>query len=88
MNRHESTSLGRFQLGHRTIEATRGNGTTVWIKRLHPFPEMELGCVTQVDTPTPRLRLDLAEWDDTTRREAKEHVQKLWEEAGNAVHSS
>ncbi|MFC4334284.1 hypothetical protein [Salininema proteolyticum] len=78
MNRHEATTIGRFRLGHRTIEAATEGGGTVWIKRVHPDPEMELGCIVQIDTATPRLRLYLAEWDDTTREEAKERAKQLW----------
>lgn len=80
---NEPKILGQFQLEHRTIQVSgdgRANGT-VWLERVHPDPPMALGCVVELDTPTPRLRLYRAEWPEHLRDEAKEHTIALWQAA-------
>jgi hypothetical protein len=78
---NEPKILGQFQLEHRTIQVSGDGRTsgTVWLERVHPDPPMALGCVVELDTPTPRLRLYRAEWPDTLRETAKAHVIALWQ---------
>lgn len=77
---NEPNILGQFQLEHRTIQVSGDGhaGATVWLERVHPDPPMALGCVVELDTPTPRLRLYRAEWSDDLREEAKERTLALW----------
>lgn len=76
---NEPKILGQFQLEHRTIQVSGdGNGTTVWLQRVHPDPPMALGCVVELDTNTPRLRLYRAEWPDHLRDEAKTRTIEVW----------
>jgi hypothetical protein len=77
---NEPKILGRFQLEHRTIQVSGDGRTsgTVWLERVHPDPPMALGCVVELDTPTPRLRLYRAEWPEALRDQAKEHTIALW----------
>ena len=76
---NEPKILGQFQLEHRTIQVSGDNsGGTVWLQRVPPDPPMALGCVVELDTPTPRLRLYRAEWPAALRDAAKEHTLALW----------
>lgn len=76
---NEPKILGQFQLEHRTIQVSGDDGSgTVWLQRVHPDPPMALGCVVELDTPTPRLRLYRAEWSDDLREQAKEHTLNVW----------
>jgi hypothetical protein len=79
----EPKILGQFQLEHRTIQVSGddGNVGTVWLQRLHPDPPMALGCVVELDSPTPRLRLYRAEWPDALRERAKEQTIAIWKAA-------
>nr|BFF25778.1 hypothetical protein GCM10025732_37430 [Glycomyces mayteni] len=80
---NEPKILGQFQLEHRTIQVSGddGNVGTVWLQRLHPDPPMALGCVVELDSSTPRLRLYRAEWPDALRELAKEQTIKIWRAA-------
>ncbi|GAB3651487.1 hypothetical protein [Glycomyces tarimensis] len=77
---NEPKILGQFQLEHRTIQVSGddASGGTVWLQRVHPDPPMALGCVVELDTATPRLRLYRAEWPDRLREEAKERTVEVW----------
>jgi hypothetical protein len=76
----EPKILGQFQLEHRTIQVSGddGNAGTVWLRRVHPDPPMALGCVVELDSSTPRLRLYRAEWPDDLRERAKEETLAIW----------
>ncbi|WP_100444381.1 hypothetical protein [Glycomyces xiaoerkulensis] len=79
---NEPKILGQFQLEHRTIQVSGdAGGGTVWLQRVHPDPPMALGCVVELGSPTPRLRLYRAEWSDTIRDEAKERTIAVWKTA-------
>ncbi|QSB06830.1 hypothetical protein [Natronoglycomyces albus] len=78
--------LGQFQLEHRTIEVTGREGNTVWLMRIYPDPPMALGCVVELDTDTPRLRLYRAEWPEQLRQEAKQQAATIWKNTHN-IHS-
>lgn len=76
---NEPKILGQFQLEHRTIQVSGDDGSgTVWLQRVHPDPPMALGCIVELDSPTPRLRLYRAEWPDHLRETAKERTLDLW----------
>ncbi|GAB3232644.1 hypothetical protein GCM10027447_28500 [Glycomyces halotolerans] len=76
---NEPKILGQFQLEHRTIQVSGDDhGTTVWLRRVHPDPPMALGCVVELDTATPRLRLYRAEWPPALRESAKAHTIDIW----------
>ena len=76
---NEPKILGQFQLEHRTIQVSGDHtGATVWLQRLHPDPPMALGCIVELDTGTPRLRLYRAEWSEALRRTAKDRTIELW----------
>lgn len=79
----EPKILGQFQLEHRTIQVSGddGNVGTVWLRRVHPDPPMALGCVVELDSPTPRLRLYRAEWPEELRDRAKEQTLAIWRSA-------
>lgn len=79
----EPKILGQFQLEHRTIQVSGddGNAGTVWLRRVHPDPPMALGCVVELDSSTPRLRLYRAEWPDALREQAKEQTLAIWRSA-------
>ncbi|MCD0442776.1 hypothetical protein LO763_03950 [Glycomyces sp. A-F 0318] len=76
----EPKILGQFQLEHRTIQVSGDDGSagTVWLQRVHPDPPMALGCVVELDSSTPRLRLYRAEWPDDLRERAKEQTVAIW----------
>lgn len=74
----EPMVLGQFQLEHRTIEVTGRDGNTVWLQRIYPDPPMALGCVVELDTTTPRLRLYRAEWPEQLRNIAKQEAANIW----------
>lgn len=73
--------IGQFQLEHRTIEVLtledRESGI-VWIRRIWPEPNFELGFVNDLDTDSPRLHLFRANWEPSIRELARQHAREVW----------
>lgn len=77
----ERIILGRFTLGHRTIEAYQvpgGSTTSVRLRRVAPEPAVELGYITRIGQLTAKLHLYRAEWSADLRRTAKQRTTQVW----------
>lgn len=74
--------IGQFKLEHRTIEVLSlgdRESATVWLRRAWPEPVLELGFVTELDKPIPRLHLFHAVWERDLRQQARDAAREAWE---------
>ncbi|MEU6858015.1 hypothetical protein AB0B28_03940 [Glycomyces sp. NPDC046736] len=73
--------IGQFKLEYRTIEVLSlgdEESATVWLRRVAPAPVLELGYITELDKPIPRLHLYRAEWNRNLRQSAKDAAREVW----------